>query len=97
MTESVPALPTGVLHPAASAMGASIQDELVIFEKDRDAFYGLRGAGRRIWALIAEDAHTADDIVRRLCDEFEGDETMIREDVARTLARLAEHGLIEAR
>src|SRR5580692_10544855 len=86
----------GVLRPVASAMGAMIQDEMVIFENDGDAFYGLRGAGRRIWTLIAEDAHTADDIVRRLCDEFDGDEALIRQDVAQTIAKLSAHGLIEA-
>jgi coenzyme PQQ synthesis protein D (PqqD) len=86
----------GILRPVASAMGAMIQDEMVIFENDRDSFYGLRGAGRRIWTLIAEDAHTAEDIVQRLCDEFDGDEALIRQDVAQTIAKLSDHGLIEA-
>ena len=98
MSEPETALPTpGVLRPIASAMGAQIEDEMLIFEKDSDAFFGLRGAGRRIWTLIAEDAHTADDITRLLCEEFAGDEALIRQDVAETLTKLAAHGLIEAR
>jgi hypothetical protein len=96
MSAPHPVMPAGVLRPIASAMGAMIQDEMVIFENDRDAFFGLRGAGRRIWTLIAEDAHTAEDIVQRLCDEFDGDEALIRQDVAETIAKLSDHGLIEA-
>lgn len=89
--------PTGVLRPSAAAMGAQVEDEVIIFEREHDRFFGVRGAAVRIWALIDEDAHTADDIVRRLCDEFDADEATIRRDVLELIGKLAEHHLVETR
>jgi hypothetical protein len=91
----VHAPPAGVLRPREAAMGAQVEDEVIIFEAEQDMFFGVRGAGVRIWQLIGEQAHTADDIARRICAEFDADEAEIRRDVAELLGKLAAHGLIE--
>jgi hypothetical protein len=96
MTEGYEA-PAGVLRPSAAAMGAKVEDEVIIFERQQDRFFGVRGAGVRIWQLIGEETHTAADIAQRLCDEFDADAATIRRDVADHLGKLAAHGLIEAR
>lgn len=87
----------GVLRPSEAAMGAQVEDEMIIFERQQDRFFGVRGVGVRIWQLIGEEAHTADDIARRLCDEFDADEATIRRDVAELVRQLAAHGLIATR
>ena len=89
--------PVGVLRPSAAAMGAQVEDEVIIFEREYDRFFGVRGAAVRVWALISEDAFTADDIVRRLCEEFDADEETIRRDALGLIGKLAAHHLIETR
>jgi hypothetical protein len=89
--------PAGVLRPSAAAMGAQVEDEVIIFEREHDRFFGVRGAAVRVWELINEDAHTGDEIVRRLCDEFDADEETIRRDVTELIGKLAAHHLIETR
>jgi hypothetical protein len=94
--DNVSRVPAGVLRPSAAAMGAQVEDEVIIFEREHDRFFGVRGAAVRVWALINEDAHTADEIVRRLCDEFDADEDTIRWDVTELIGKLAAHHLIES-
>jgi PqqD family protein of HPr-rel-A system len=91
-----PHWPQGVLRPAPSALGAEIEDEVIVFEQESDAVFGLGGVGRRIWALIAEGAHTAEEVAQRLCAEFDADEAVIRTDLAKILGELSAHGLIES-
>jgi hypothetical protein len=94
--DNVSGVPAGVLRPSAAAMGAQVEDEVIIFEREHDRFFGVRGAAVRVWALINEDAHTADEIMRRLCDEFDADEDTIRWDVTELIGKLAAHRLIES-
>ena len=61
---------------------------------DLDSVYTLNEVGGAIWAEL-ETARTADEIARRVAEEFEVPESVARADVERYLATLLEAGMIE--
>jgi len=56
-------------------------------------YLALDPVGERIWALLA-GPNDEDEMVRALLEEFEGDETRIRADVAAFVGRLQGEGFL---
>jgi coenzyme PQQ synthesis protein D (PqqD) len=83
-----------MLEPSAEVLSTPVGNEMILLDMACSEYFGLRGSAIRMWELIEEKTHTADDIVARLVGEFQCDETTIRNDVAATLKRLSERGLI---
>ncbi len=77
----------------------SVADEAVLVPEegrasDEDTVYVLNEVAAAIWQLI-EPGHSAEDIGRRIADEFDVNIEKASEDVAAFLILLAEKGLIE--
>ena len=81
--------------PADNVIGTKVEDEVLLLQFEKQNYFGLRGAAVRIWDLIQHGA-TGADIVQRLVQETGVDEARARTDVADTLQKLLDAGLLRA-
>jgi hypothetical protein len=88
------AFPEGILRPACDIISTEVEDEVMLFAPETSRYVGLTGAATRVWNLVEERAHSAEQIAQILFDEFDADPAKIRADLARTLADLTAHRLI---
>ncbi len=72
-----------------------VEGQVVMLDIDRGTYYGLGGAGSRLWTLLAQP-RTLDELVQQMCADFAVDETACRADVLAFLKELIGHGLAEA-
>ena len=84
-----------VVEPTDGALSTTVGGEVVVIRIGVDArYFGLRGGAIRMWELIQERSHTADDIVATMLGEFDIGEAALRQDVETTLHDLEAQGLI---
>ena len=69
--------------------------EAVILSLETSTYFGLNEIGTRIWHLIGEHGST-EHVVAALLNEYEVDETQLRQDVDRLVQQLHEKGLVRA-
>ena len=81
--------------PADNVIGTKVEDEILLLQFEKQNYFGLRGAAVRIWELMQHGA-TGNDIVRRLVQETDVSEERARADVADTLQKLLDAGLLRA-
>ncbi|MEI9889205.1 MAG: PqqD family protein [Rhizomicrobium sp.] len=81
--------------PADNVIGTKVEDEFLLLQFETQNYFGLRGAAVRIWELMQHGA-TGADIVQRLVQETDVGEERARTDVADTLQRLLDAGLLRA-
>ena len=71
----------------------SVDDELVLFDPEKGAYYGAGVVGERIWALVSEGKS-----IEVLCEElthlFDVDRSTCEADVIMFLNELEAHGLV---
>jgi len=75
-------------------IGASIDDELVMLNIERDQYYGLRGVGSRLWELI-EKPRSFSELVDQILEEYEVERETCEKDMAEFLGQMEELGLVE--
>ena len=80
------------LHPT-HVIEAGNGDTTVLLDLRRGMYYTLNDIGGVIWRLLGQGA-SADTITQRLLEEYEASFDRLQEDVARTVERLLEAGLI---
>jgi hypothetical protein len=81
--------------PAGNVIGTKVEDEVLLLQFEKQNYFGLRGAAVRIWELTQRGA-TGADIVKRLVQETDVAEERARTDVADTLQKLLDAGLLRA-
>ena len=81
--------------PADNVIGTKVEDELLLLQFEKQNYFGLRGAAVRIWELTQHGA-TGADIVQRLVQETDVGAERARNDVADTLQKLLDAGLLRA-
>ena len=74
-------------------LSTTLADEVIILGLDDSMYYGLSGAGARIWELL-QSPRTIEEIVTTITGEFEADRTRVEADVDALLADLESRGLI---
>jgi hypothetical protein len=79
--------------PADNVIGTKVEDEILLLQFEKQNYFGLRGAAVRIWELMQQGA-TGADIVQRLVQETDVGEERARSDVAGTLQKLLDAGLL---
>jgi Coenzyme PQQ synthesis protein D (PqqD) len=82
-----------LLSPAPEAVSCELAGETVILDMPSGRYFALDAVGGRIWALI-ETPSTVESVCRRIEEEYDVDPATCREDVARLLNQLLEHGLL---
>lgn len=75
----------------------TIDGEAVVVPTAGASFHGLVQGNKSVGAILEclSRGATQEDIVKDLCDRFDGNEAEIREDVADVIARLREIGAID--
>ena len=73
-----------------------VSDDLVLVDMEGGGYYSLNTVGARIWEL-SDGSRTTTQIVETICEEYEGPEETIRQDVLELLEDLfGEHLLVRA-
>ena len=78
-----------------SVVHAQLGDEAVLLNVESGVYFGLDEVGARIWEMLSNGADQ-EDMVARLLDEYDADQTTLRNDVADFLDALAAKGLTAA-
>lgn len=74
-------------------IATDMDGETVMMSIENSEYYGVGGAGSRIWELL-ESPVSLEQIVKTLCVEFKVDETTCQNDVVRFIGELQSHGLV---
>ncbi|MFV8819164.1 PqqD family protein [Haliea sp. E17] len=72
-----------------------VSGEMVLLDLASEQYFGLDEVGARIWQLIDEHAEWPA-MIPVLLDEYDVEETRLREDVERLLNELMASGLLQA-
>jgi hypothetical protein len=74
-------------------LSTTLGDEVVILGLDDEVYYGLDGAGARVWTLL-ETPRSLTEIVNVLLQEFDVTRERLTSDLRRLLETLNERGLL---
>ena len=72
---------------------SEIGEEIVLMNLQNGSFFSLSGTGLRIWRLIDEYSN-GDDLITRMCDEFEIGQDVCRVEVNSFLDSLCRAGFV---
>jgi hypothetical protein len=75
-------------------LSQSVGEETVLLDVQSGQYYGLDPVAARVWTLLSEHGDV-ELTVRTMLDEYDVQETRLREDVARLLRALHENGLVK--
>jgi hypothetical protein len=70
-------------------------DEAVILNLASGTYFGLDTVGTRMWQLVSEHGST-DKVVETMLEEYEVEETKLRNDLGDLIQQLCEKGLVES-
>ncbi|MBI3550302.1 MAG: PqqD family protein [Elusimicrobia bacterium] len=74
-------------------MSRTVDDEEVLLDLERQAYFGLNRTGSFIWALL-KSGTAPEEIARRLGEEFDVTPARARKDVDALIRRLKDRGLL---
>ncbi len=72
---------------------AEVDGEVVMLDVEHGTYFGLGGAGSRLWALLAQP-RSLDELVRHMGEAYVVDEATCRADVRQFVQQLMGHGLV---
>ena len=75
------------------SVDADVDGERVVLSPKDYAYFGMKGAGARVWDLV-DGSRTVDDIVEALKTEFEASDETIRAETLAFLDALVTAGLV---
>jgi len=86
--------PLELIGPTApDVMVQAVEDDLIVFDPQRDEYYTLNRTAREVWEL-ADGTRTAETITRVLAERYEIDPAVIVPDVSAIIAHLTAAKLI---
>jgi hypothetical protein len=74
-------------------LSAPVDDEIVLFNSERNNYIGLDHVGRAVWELIKTPQRVAD-VCRLLTDEFDATSAEMSPDVVAFMNQMAEEGIV---
>jgi hypothetical protein len=74
-------------------MSRQVGDETVILDLNSGTYFGLDPVGARMWQLLTE-GRQPDEMVRTLLDEYDVEETRLRQDMEALVDELVSRGLV---
>ena len=77
-------------------IASNLSQGVIILQLRSGVYYGLDGAGARVWDLLREP-RTIGDLAEGIQADFEVDEDQCLDDVGELVSALAERGLVELR
>jgi len=91
--ESKPAAGDVALRRNSDVISKRLDQTSVLVHIPTNRIFELNETGSRVWEMIGENLN-ADQIVRRLVDEFEVEEAQAAGEVTELLTRLRDEGLL---
>ena len=85
--------PSAVVTASDRQLSTTLAEEAIILGLDDSIYYGLSGAGARIWELL-QSSRTVGEIVQIIAAEFDADRGRVEADLDALLADLHSRGLI---
>jgi hypothetical protein len=67
--------------------------EAILLNLQNESYFGLDRVATRMWQLLQRDGEM-ERVIARMLSEYDVDETRLRSDLARLIARLEEAGLV---
>ena len=67
--------------------------ETVLLNLANESYFGLDEVGTRVWQVLVE-TNSANDVIKRLVDEYEVTEDQLRADVEKLICELVAGGLV---
>ena len=83
------------LHPNSEVIAKRLDQTSVLVHVPTNRIFELNETGSRVWEMIGENLN-ADQIVRRLTDEFNVEEGQAADQVNELLTRLRDEGLLSS-
>jgi hypothetical protein len=93
--KSKPASDGVTLRPNPDVIAKRLDQTSVLVHIPTNRIFELNETGSRVWEMIGESLN-ADQIVRRLADEFEVEEAQAADEVTELLTRLRDEGLLSS-
>jgi hypothetical protein len=93
--ESKPASDGMALRPNSDVIAKRLDQTSVLVHIPTNRIFELNETGSRVWEMIGASLN-ADQIVRRLVDEFEVEEAQAADEVKELLTRLRDEGLLSS-
>jgi hypothetical protein len=78
--------------PAPYVIATDLGNELVLLDPRNGEMFGLNACGRRVWLALSDAS--AEQLVERLCTEFDVGRERAAADVRSLLQALEQHGLV---
>jgi coenzyme PQQ synthesis protein D (PqqD) len=75
------------------ALFQELDGETVLLNLHDESYYGLDDVGTRVWQLLSEHGNM-DQVIAAMLNEYEVDEAILRRDIERLIAELAQCGLV---
>lgn len=94
MTNEAPIGPATVVVRDDEPIAVEMDRSVVMMSLSQGMYFGLEGAGPRIWALL-EQPHSVAQVCRTLVEEFEVDESECQRDVSEFLEELRRARLVK--
>ena len=85
--------PSAVVVASDRQLSTTLAEAAIILGLDDSIYYGLSGAGARIWELL-QSARTVGEIVQIITSEFDTDRGRVEADLDALLTDLLSRGLI---
>lgn len=82
------------LQIAKDVLFQTIADEAVLLNINDNHYYGLDDVATRMWQLLVEYGDV-EAVIRQMLDEYEVDESTLRQDFAALLSEMEGRGLFE--
>jgi len=82
------------ITPCAELIQTSVDNELVMMDVSSGDCFGISGVGTRIWEML-DGKQSLNDVVSKVCSEYDVSEDVCRRDVEEFIARLFELKLVK--
>jgi len=92
---SSPICPTTLVRPAEDHLASDLGEETVLMSVATGEYYGLRGVGTLVWAELQIGPRTVADLVSRIIEEYDVEETRALTDLTRLLEDMQARKLVE--
>jgi hypothetical protein len=79
------------VHP--SVICRELSGETVLLNLESGVYYGLDGVGTRVWQLL-QQGRTIAEVCDVMVEEYDVEQDVVREDVARLVGELGERGIV---
>ena len=82
-------------RPSNALTHRDLGDELLFYDGSGDQVHVLNGTARDLY-LMCDGSRTLDEVIDRMCEQYDADRATIAADARRIVGQLAELGILTA-